>query len=406
MKIEIDKDQINEDIVNWRRALHKIPELGIHLPKTQQFVISVLESLGVAYELSDIEVNGETETSIIGYIKGASEGKCIALRADMDALPITEETGLNFSSNHEGCMHACGHDAHTAMLLGAAKILQEYRKHLKGTVKLLFQTSEEDNSGSKLMIDRGALENPKVDAIFGIHVWPMEEYSAGTVFTKKGSIMASGDQFNINVYGKGAHGYQPDKSVDPIYIMSHIIQGLQAVRSREFSPEETMVLSVCQIHSGNTWNVIPSKGKMEGTIRAMMPENREFIMNRVESIAKGIASTYGAKSEVRWSNGTPPVVNDNDITELVFNAGKKHFKRDGIRELHRPVMASEDVSRYMELIPGCYSFLNVANKEEGLNDSLHSSHFNLDESVLWRGSLLHAQVALDFLNHSREDSLK
>ena len=252
MNVLEEVKKIEQEIIQWRRDLHKIPELNLYLPKTTKYVEEKLKEMGIEYKTL---VNGN---AVVGLIKGNSDGKTIGLRADMDALPIEEETGLEFSSTHKGCMHACGHDGHTAMLLGAAKILSENRDKFKGHIKLLFQPGEEYPGGALPMIEEGAMENPKVDAVIGLHEGVIDErVSKGKIAYKDGCMMASMDRFLIKVKGKGCHGAYPQMGVDPIIIASEIILSLQKIASREINTNEPIIVSVCRINGGFSQNIIP-----------------------------------------------------------------------------------------------------------------------------------------------------
>lgn len=401
MTININELKQNNDyIVNLRRQLHEVPELGTYLPKTQQIVIEELEKLGIEYKKNAVEFDGKPDSGIIALIEGSAEGKCIALRADMDALPIQEMTDLEFKSSHEGKMHACGHDCHTSMLLGAAKLLVENKDKFSGTVKLIFQTSEEIITGAKLMIEQGAMENPKVDAIIGMHIWPYPEHETGQILTKHGTLMASGDQLKIHLEGKGVHGYNPDRGIDPIVNMSEVISSLQKIRSREFPVDEGMVLSICQVHAGTAWNIIPDTAWAEGTVRTLSNEKRDFAKQRIEEMVENISKANRIKGSVEWVNGTPAVENDPDLLETAEKATLNALGPDSFQHLEKPVMGNEDVSWYFQHAPGCFAFLNFSNKEKGFDTPLHSPELAVDEEILWKGSAFMACTAIEYLNNN------
>ncbi len=295
MNVLEEVKKIEQEIIKWRRDLHKIPELNLYLPKTTKYIEEKLKKMDIEYKTL---VNGN---AIVGLIKGNSDGKTIGLRADMDALPIKEETGLEFSSIHKGCMHACGHDGHTAMLLGAAKILSENRDKFKGNVKLLFQPGEEYPGGALPMIEEGAMENPKVDAVIGLHEGLIDErVGKGKIAYKDGCMMASMDRFLIKVKGKGCHGAYPQMGVDSIVIASEIILSLQKISSREINTNEPIIVSVCRINGGFSQNIIPDMVELEGTVRATNNETRKFIANRIEEIVKGITSANRGTYEIEY----------------------------------------------------------------------------------------------------------
>lgn len=309
--------------------------------------------MGIEYKTL---VNGN---AIVGLIKGNSDGKTIGLRADMDALPIEEETGLEFSSTHKGCMHACGHDGHTAMLLGAAKILSENRDKFKGNVKLLFQPGEEYPGGALPMIEEGAMENPKVDAVIGLHEGVIDErVGKGKIAYKDGCMMASMDRFLIRVIGKGCHGAYPQMGVDPVIMASEIILSLQKIASREINTNEPIIVSVCKINGGFSQNIIPDIVELEGTVRATNNETRKFIANRIEEIVKGITSANRGTYEIEYDFKYPAVINDKEFNKFFLESAKKIVGEENIFELPTPVMGGEDMAYFLEKAPGTFFFLS------------------------------------------------
>lgn len=390
-------EDIQSYVVEMRRKLHQIPERGVYLPKTQAMVCAELDKMGIPYETNTVVFEGQVDSGIIALIEGKNKDKVMALRADMDALPILEETGAEYKSLHEGTMHACGHDIHTAMLLGAAKLLNERKAELNGSVKILFQTAEEIVTGARMLVQGGALENPKVTAGFGMHVWPISNMPAGQICIGAGTMMASGDRFVINVRGKGCHGYSPERGIDPIVIASNIVTSIQSIISRETPVDEAMVISLCQIHGGTAWNIIPDVVKIEGTARTMSTEMRSFITKRIEEVATGVAKAMRAECTIDWISGTPAVINDETITNIVVNAAEKAIGPNTVTGFEKPTMGNEDVSVLFENIPSAFAFLNITNLEKGLEHPLHSSKFEVDEDVLWRGSAVYVQTAMDYL---------
>lgn len=384
--------EIQNDMVRWRRALHQIPEIGLKLPQTVTYVTKVLkEELNLNYELL---LDGN---AIAVLIQGEKPGKTIALRADMDGLAIVEETSLPFASKN-GNMHACGHDGHTAMLLGAAKFLTNNKDQFNGTVKLLFQPGEEGPGGAKPMIEEGALENPKVDAIFGIHEGNIsKELKTGNLAFKKGPMMASSDSLVITIKGKGSHGAYPQDSVDPIVIAAELILSLQQIVSREINPSEAAVISICMVHSGTALNIIPEETKLGGTVRTLNQDTREFIAKRIKEISSGIALAKRAEIIVEHTFKYPALVNDEEITELAMNAAKTLYPEDVIT-LKEAIMGGEDMAFFLEKVPGCYAYLSNPKQVEGEIYPHHNSKFDVDESYFQNGASLLVQVAIDFLN--------
>lgn len=390
-----DCKALQGELVTIRRDLHKIPEIQHSLPKTKAYVLSKLEEYGISYRCS------KTDDSVIAEVVGDPKGKVIVLRADMDALPIVEDTQVDYQSTHPGCMHACGHDAHAAMLLGAAKVLKSNESQLKGTVRFLFQTAEEIAKGAEIMIADGALEN--ASAIFGIHIGSIlgKEYATGSVVGAPGCVMASMDKFTVNVTGVGCHGSTPEKGVDPINIASHIVISLQAVIAREFSATRPVVLTIGKIAGGDAFNIIPNQVVLEGTIRAIDQKEREKLAQRIDEISAQVALTFGgtAVTEMIW--GAPPVVNHANMAKLACDAAAKVLGEDMvIRSIPAPNMGGEDFAYYVEKIPGAFLFLNSANVACGSDVPHHNAKFKIDEDVLWEGSAVFVASVQDFFDQN------
>jgi amidohydrolase len=385
---------IQEEIVNWRRDLHQIPEIGLEVPKTAAYVSEQLTKLGIEHR------TGVAGHGIVGLIKGGSEGKTIMLRADMDALAIKEETGLPFASTN-GNMHACGHDSHTAMLLGAAKILNKYKDQLRGNVKLIFQPAEEGPGGAKPMIDDGAMENPKADAALGLHIGVIfRELKEGQIGVHYGNIMACLDSFKIRVKGKGCHGAMPHTGVDPVVITGQVISALQTIVSREIKPTSPAVITIGKIHGGTAYNVIPDYVDIEGTARALDNETREKIASSIESIVSGITKGMHGDYEYSYTFGYPPVVNNAEFTRTFVESAKKIIAEEDIFEIKEPTMGGEDMSYYLNMVPGTFFFLSGGNEEKGITYPHHNSRFDVDEDVFWKGSALLVQAAWDWLENN------
>ena len=388
-----DVDEIVPGVIADRRHLHENPELGFEETQTAAFVAQRLEALGA----EDIRT-GIAKTGITALIRGTKpgSGKVVLLRADMDALPITEEVEAEYASKNPGVMHACGHDAHTAMLMGAARILQERRDQFSGTVKLLFQPSEEANGGgAKPMIEAGVLEDPYVDACFGQHL--MSPIPTGIVGVTGGPLQASSDSFSVKVQGKGGHGAMPNMSIDPIMIATDIVSGLRAIVSRNVDPLDPVVVSVCTFHSGTAFNVIPDTAEFGGTVRTFSNENRDLAEQRIREIAEGVAAAHGATVTVEYKRGYPPTVNDPAMADLARESIAKVVGEENVGPLP-PIMGAEDMSYFLEERPGCYFFTGSGNEEKGIVWPHHHPKFDVDEDALGIGVASLVQVAIDYLN--------
>ncbi len=384
--------QQQDYIVNLRRALHQIPETGTELPETQKLVAQELDKLGISY------TKNTGDSGIIGEIKGGKPGKTILLRADYDALPITEATGLPFTSQHEGCMHACGHDAHAAMLLGALKILNKNKEQLAGNVRFVFQTGEEVCKGADIAIKEGVLKN--VDAIFGTHIGSIinPKIPAGKLIVTPNCCMASFDRFIIKVKGIGCHGSTPEKGVDPINIASHIVISLQEVLAREIAAPKPGVLTIGMFQAGNAYNAIPSEVHIEGTIRALEEDVRQYLAKRIEEISTGVAATFRGTAECTMIWGAPPVINTPAMAEFAAQAAAKVLGEDQlITHVDAPNMAGEDFAYYLAQVPGCFMFLSSANPAKHTDIPHHNPKFDVDEDVLSSGSAVFVSIAEDFL---------
>lgn len=387
---------LQSKIEGWRRDLHKIPETGICNPQTQDYICGELDKMGIPYR-RDV---GKTEcTGVVALIEGKKGGKVFGVRADCDGLPIKEETGLPYSSTNEN-MHACGHDAHTAIALGVAKLVKDNADKLEGSVKIIFQPGEEGNKegpgGAKRMVDDGALENPKVDTIVGLHVGMLGQGDVGTFCFRRDSLMACMDRFDITVKGVGSHGSAPQNSVDPIMISAQIITALQTIISREVPPLTPAVISFGSIHAGNAFNIIPSDCQLSGTIRALKNDVRKFLSERIGEVAKSVAEGMRGSVEYNFSwDGPAPVVNNPDVTEEFRVVAESLFPGDLI-EMPEPVMGGEDVAFFLEEVPGTFFFMNTCDPEKH-KFYHHNSKFDIDDSVLWRGTAVIGSMAFQWL---------
>ena len=367
--------------------------MGLNLPETFAYVKAKLDEYGIPYKLSD------KDSSFIAEIKGGQPGKTIALRADMDGLPILEETGVDYASQHTGCMHACGHDTHTSMLLGAAKILKAHEKELHGTVRLLFQTAEELAKGAPVLVENGAMDG--VDAVFGTHIGTIIDKSipAGTFIITPGSTMASFDRFILHIKGLGCHGSTPEKGVDPVNIAAHVVLAIQAIQSREFNACVPVVITIGSIHGGAQYNIIPGEVTIEGTTRTLDESVRQKVAKRIGEIAAATASAFGGTAELEMDWGAPPVVNDPAMAAFAADAAKEVVGAEHvITEVEHPNMGGEDFAYYLEKAPGAFMFLSSANPALHTDVPHHNCKFNVDESVLWEGSAVFVAIAEKYLN--------
>ena len=387
--LELTKE-IETEAIRIRREVHKNPELSLKEYKTSDFLEKELKKIG-------IEVSREgLKTGVLGILRGKKPGKTIALRADIDALPIAEETGLEFASQNEGVMHACGHDIHTAVLFGCAKVLSNFKDEISGNIKFFFQPAEEKLGGAKNMIKAGALKDPDVDAILGVHTWP--DLPAGTIGLKKGPFMASADEIKIKVKGKGGHAAHPDKCVDPIVIAGYILTKLQTVISRESSPVDPVVITLGTINGGTAPNIIPSEVEMTGTIRTVNYETHDKIFNKIDRIVKYTAKSMNGDAETEYKIGTPPLVCDNKFVDIMYKSVSDVLGASNIIELKEPSMGGEAFAFYLEKVPGALIRLGTANEDENSHLSLHNSKIIFDEKAITTGIAAMSQVALAYLS--------
>ena len=384
--------ELQNELVAMRRDLHKIPEFGWDLPKTKAYVTGKLNEWGIPY------VENKSDSGLVATIKGGKDGKTLALRADMDALLIKEANDVDYVSEHDGLMHACGHDTHMTMLLGAAKVLNENKADIAGTIKLIFQTDEENARGAERSIAEGCLEG--VDAIFGTHIGTIisPEIPSGTVICTPGCCMASYDKFVIKVKGYGCHGSTPEKGVDPINIGAHIVINLQEVIAREIAAVKPAVLTIGKFQAGDTYNIIPNEVLIEGTIRALEENVRQELAKRIGEIAEATAKTFRGEVEYEMIWGAPPVINNADMAALACECAKEVVGAENVIDhVDAPNMGGEDFAYYAAQIPAAFMFLSSSNKEKGTAVPHHNPKFNVDEDVFWMGSALFVKIAEKFL---------
>ena len=384
--------ELNDYLVGIRRNLHQIPELSTELPKTQAAVCAELDKLGIEYKKNN------TDSGIIGMIKGGKPGKTILLRADMDALHITEQTGLPFASTN-GCMHACGHDAHAAMLLGALKVINKNKDKLNGNVKFVFQTGEETCKGARIAIKEGVLDG--VDAVFGMHIGSIldPKIPSGTFIVIPGCCMASYDRFILKVKGTGCHGSTPEKGVDPVTIASHIVISLQEVIAREIAAPSPAVITIGKIGGGFAYNVIPNEVEIEGTTRAFDDGVRQFMAKRIGEISSSVAATFRGSCDYEMDWGAPPVINDVEMAKLAGNAAIRVLGAENVQTSRpSPNMAGEDFAYYLAERPGAFMFLSSSDPAKHTDVPHHNPKFDVDEDVLYQGSAVFVAIVEDFLS--------
>lgn len=379
-------------LVEWRRYLHRHPEVSQEVPETAAYVAGQLKDMGLEVRTG---VGGH---GVVAVLKGDRPGKTIGIRADMDALNIKEETGLPFSSKKEGMMHACGHDGHMAMALGTAQLLSQHKNELAGAVKFIFQPAEEGPGGAEPMIKDGALENPKVDAIIGLHlgvIW--EELSPGQVGVCYGSMMASLDRIDVKIKGKGGHGAMPHVTVDAISIASQVVTTLQTIVSREVKPVQPAVVTIGKFHGGTAYNVITDLVELEGTVRCLTPELRQNLAKRIEEIIKGVTTAMRGDYEYKYTFGYPPLFNNPDFTKEFSMVAAEVVGAENVRELTEPTMGGEDMAYLLQEVPGTFFFLSSNNPEKGIVHPHHNPKFDIDEDVLWIGTALFSAMAVKWL---------
>ena len=376
-KIKHLAHQYADEFIAVRRHLHAHPELSYLEYETSNFVQSKLKDFGISFEI-------KATTGVIGLIKGKNpDSRVIALRADMDALPIQEENDVPYLSNNKGIMHACGHDVHTTILLGAAKILNELKDEWEGTVKLIFQPGEERNpGGASYLIKEGALENPRPQGIIGLHVHPGLDF--GKLSFRKGRVMASADEIYITIRSKGGHAAAPHLTADTVLIAAHLIVGLQQIISRNNNPTSPSVLSICSIQGGHTTNVIPSEVKLMGTFRAMDEQWRYKAHGLIRKLATGIVEGMGAELDLHIDVGYPTVDNDPQLTETAWHLANQFMGAENVLETEMR-MGAEDFGYYTQVIPGCFYRIGVRNEAAGIVHNVHTPKFDIDERAIETG---------------------
>ncbi|MBE6048207.1 MAG: amidohydrolase [Clostridium sp.] len=381
---------IKDEIIRIRRDIHKHPELGFKEKRTSKVIKDFLDIEGIPY----IET---AKTGVYAFIKGKKEGKnrVLALRADMDALPIEEKNDVPYKSLNKGKMHACGHDGHTAILLGVCKILNKYKNNFSGTVKLFFEPAEETIGGAPIMIEDGVLDNPSVDFVVGLHV--NEEVDTGKIMIKSGSVNASSNPFKVKIIGKGGHGATPDVTSDPIVTTSLIITELQTLVSRESHPARPVVLTVGTIHAGTAPNVIPSETQISGIIRTVCEKDRHLIKKRFVELVTGIANSHNCEAQIEIQEGYPSLINNEKVVNRVKKAAQNIIVKENILEQLEPSMGVESFAYFAKERPSAFYYLGTRNIVKKTNNPAHGSFFNIDEDALVIGAAIQCTVAYEYL---------
>ncbi len=385
MDLKKDIRKTKDLVVKMRRDLHLIPETAYTEKKTADYVTRYLKTL-------DLEVHtGIAQYGVVGVLDTGRPGKTLLVRSDMDALPITEETGLDFASTHAGAMHACGHDGHMSMVLGAATVLCSIKDQLNGTIKFLFQPAEEGPGGAKPMIEQGVMENPTVDYAIGCHMWP--HIAEGTIGVKAGPLMAAMDRFDLRIIGKGGHGAMPHLCVDALEVGTQVVNALQRIVSRQMNPLQPSVVTVGGFHSGTAFNVIPDEAEIFGTTRTFDRDIWNTWPERLDNIIGGVCQSMGATYELTYSQGYPPLINDADMAQVVAAAAAQAVGEENVMA-PESTLGGEDMAFFLEKSKGCFFFLGVG-REGGA--SIHTSRFDFNEDVLLVGIETYCRVALDLL---------
>ncbi len=393
-QLKDDGKEIAKKLVDVRRKIHQYPELGLKCTKTAALVEEKLSQLGLEVK------TGYATTGIEAMLWGQKRKPVIAVRADMDALPIEEETGLPFSSKEKGKMHACGHDGHVAIVLGVAEILSHYRDQLPGSVKFIFQPGEEYPGAAKTMIEEGILENPEVDAMISGHIFPGIE--SGTLGVRFGALTARNDEFTVSIRGSGGHGAHPDKTQDPVVASSIFILKLQSIVSRIVDPVSPIAVNVGEISGGGGHNVVPKEIKLKGTIRSIDQKSRERAMNQIKKFLEGIKVAYDLEYDLKLVAGEPVLYCDDQLTRVCRDSLQQVLKKDKIKEIPNPSLGSEDCAFFSEEVPVVYFRFGSYDQKQGYVRELHTSEFDFDEDILPYNASLMSYVVSVLIHHFRE----
>ena len=402
-KIRLGIRSLQPQLVEWRRHLHQKPELGFQEQLTAQFIIQKLQEWGIEQTQSEsVPLRyqaGIAKTGIVVTISSDRPGPVLAIRADMDALPIQEENDVPYCSEHEGIMHACGHDGHSAIALGTVYYLSQHRQDFRGTVKIIFQPAEEGPGGAKPMIEAGVLQNPDVDAIIGLHLW--NNLPLGTVGVRSGALMAAVECFRCKIFGSGGHGAMPHQSVDPIVLGAQIINALQVIVARNIDPLDSAVVTVGEFNAGTALNIIADTASMSGTVRYFDPRMEGYFGKRIEQIIAGACQGQGASYQLDYWQLYPPVINDSAIAELVRSVASDVVETPVGIVPECQTMGGEDMAFFLNVVPGCYFFLGSANFAKNLTYPHHHPRFDFDETALGMGVEIFVRCVEAFSDFSR-----
>lgn len=386
--VRLEIRALQPELVKWRRQIHQYPELGFEEHLTSALVSKLLTQWGIEHQ------TGIAGTGIVATISGQTPGPVLAIRADMDALPINELNQVPYRSQHEGKMHACGHDGHTAIALGTARYLAQHRRNFSGTLKIIFQPAEEGPGGAKPMIEAGVLKNPDVDALIGLHLW--NSLPMGKVAVRSGPFMAAVESFKLLIMGKGGHGAMPHQTIDSIIVSAQIVNGLQTIVSRNVDPLKSAVVTLGELHAGTRHNVIADTAKLSGTVRYYDRQLQGYLQQRIEQTIAGICQIHGATYDLNYWRQYPAVINDRRIANFVYSVAQEVVETSDQLLPDYQTLAAEDVAFFLEEVPGCYFFLGSANPERDLAYPHHHPRFDFDEIVLQMGVELFVRCAEEF----------
>lgn len=398
MRDTIDQlcDEVRDDVIAWRRHLHAHPELSFQEHETAEFVVDHLKELG------GIEITRPSGTSVVGRLQGGSPGPTVAIRADFDALPIVEETGLPFASTNPGVMHACGHDGHTSILLGAATVLSKIRDQLAGEIRFLFENGEEALPGGAAgMVEAGVMDG--VDRVIGLHLWAREPF--GEIVVRSGRLMAACDVFRIEVHGRGGHIGSPHRAIDPIVVGAQIVTNLQHIVAREVEPIEPAVVGVTEFHAGQAVGIIPEFAVIAGGTNVFSEEVQDLLERRIGEVAAGVCAAHGATCDYQYTRGYRAVINDVGTTGVIADVATRLFGEDAV-VTGKPTMGGEDFSAFQALAPSCFVLVGAANADKNITYDHHHPRFDVDEDAFETGVRLFAHAAAELLARTPETQMQ